>query len=157
MRKNCSESGQTLIEILIAITLIVFVLTSLASGLSLGVRNSRFSANASTAKDRITEAQEWVRSVENQAGWESFYQMVSADNPPVTYCLTSLPTSVQEFDALIGSNCLPSETIPNTVFSRAMTLTVVSPTAIDSLVTISWIDSGKAQSVSTTTRLTQHE
>lgn len=144
------QKGQTLIEVLIAITLIVMVLITLVSALTLGIRNNKFARDATQAKDRSREAIEWIRNARAQMEWDAFYDMINDDGSPVTYCLQSLPGNTAATIALSDQACGATSYIPTTLFIRSATFTIVSVTEITAVVTVTWTDGGKThQSTST--------
>ena len=145
------ESGQTLIEMIIAIGLVVLVLTTLVSALTLGIKNNRFAREQSQAKNYVREGTEWARSIRDRLGWESFYDMVAQDGNPVSYCLSSLPTTAQDAEELTNRICTSQETINNTVFRRTAFFSFGNTDKELTLtVTVDWND-GSAIHTSTST------
>ena len=69
-KKN--QSGQTLIEALIAAAIVALVLTAILSGVTLSVRNSQFSKNQALATRYAQEALETIRHYRDSAGWTDF-------------------------------------------------------------------------------------
>jgi type II secretory pathway pseudopilin PulG len=139
-----SERGQTLIEVIMAIGLIVLVLVTLVAGLSLGVRNNRFARDQVLAKDFVRQGQEWVRSQRDRLGWDSFYQEALANGSGTVYCMQSIPDTFAE---LPSSDCLSTQTISGTSFLRTLTLTLDTSDGtpqIQAQVTVDWNDGGKA-------------
>lgn len=147
------NSGQTLIEVIIAVGLIVLVLTTLASGVAISVRNNRVAKDQAAAKESVREALEWLRSIRDQAGWETFYSISKTTTP---YCLKNLPADYKAFattsNAQCGSN--PNNLI-NSLFKRELTITKVSQTQIRADVTVSWSDGNRNLNSSSTITLYQ--
>lgn len=144
------QSGQTLIEVIIAIGLVVLVLITLVSALTLAIRNNQFAKDQVLARNYARESLEWLRSIRGQMEWESFYDMVNADAPPVTYCLPTLPATTVLAQALGNQACTATDVIPSTRYLRSIVLTAPSPTEIDAVVTVTWTDGSKThQSKST--------
>jgi len=141
------KSGQTLIEVIIAVGLIVLVLTTLASGLALGIRNNRVAKDRGIAKDYTRESQEWLRSMRDLGGWETFAGILRAhaQGNTVGYCLTTLPADLTAFNNTARSTCGANQTVDGR-FKRQMDITLVggaNPTQADAIVTVSWVDGTK--------------
>lgn len=151
------NSGQTLIEVIIAVGLIVMVLTTLASGVAISVRNNRVAKDQAAAKESVREGLEWLRSIRDQAGWETF-AAITKESTTQWYCLDSLPATKELFNAksMTGSTC---PVIPNTTFSRKMTtkknLTGGKVTSVAATVTVSWKDGDRDLSSNSTITLYQ--
>lgn len=144
------NAGQTLIEVIIAIGLVVLVLLTLVSALTLAVRNNQFAKDQVLARNRSREALEWLRSMRDQMGFDAFYSMVQSDSPPVVYCLATLPSTTAGAIALGNQVCLPTDLVSGTKYVRSMTLTTPSVDEVDATVAVTWTDGGKThQSQST--------
>lgn len=142
-----SQDGQTLIEIIIAVGLVVLVLTSISAGVAISVRNNRHAKSMEEAKQYAREGSEWLRRMRDQLGWDSFAQAVRADGASVTYCLASLPQSGAAFIALGNQACTTSQVINGTVFNRSMSLTTSAgsiPDTVTAVISVSWNDGGKS-------------
>lgn len=153
-----SNRGQTLIEVIIAVGLIVLVLTTLASGIALGVKNNRYAKDAALSKEYVRESLEWLRSMRDNNGWETFANIIDNDTSTttVTYCLSALPTTPDGFNSLNGGNC-SGQTIDGR-FTRQMVLTLAGaprPTRVTAVVTVSWVDGVKTFSSSSNLTLYQ--
>lgn len=140
------QAGQTLIEIIIAVGLVVLVLTSVSAGVAISVRNNRHAKSMEEAKQYTREGAEWFRRMRDQLGWDSFAQAVRGDGASITYCLPSLPQSGAEFIALNNQTCTATQVISGTVFNRSMVLTTSSgsiPDTVTAVISVSWNDGGK--------------
>lgn len=139
--KNSGSSGQTIIEVIVAVSLIVLVLTTLVSGIALSVRNSRQAKNQALAKELVRQATEWIRGVRDSEGWETLRQTIRDDgNGTNRYCLPALPSTLAQFAAIPTvaaiTNCTP---ITGTEFSRMIELTVNGPgDQIQAVATVQW-------------------
>lgn len=147
------QSGQTLIEVIIAVGLVVLVLLTLVSALTLAVRNNQFAKDQVLARNRSREALEWLRNMRDQMGWDSFYAVISADGNPVDYCLPSLPADVTSMAALTNQVCTKTDVISGTKFVRDLVLTVVSVDEIDATVTVAWTEGSKDHSSNSTLQM----
>lgn len=144
------QSGQTLIEVIVAIGLVVLVLITLVSALTLAIRNNQFAKDQVLARNYARESLEWLRSLRNQMEWSSFYDMIVADAPPVTYCLPTLPATTTLAQALGNTVCSATDIIPSTRYQRSILFTAPATDEVDAVVTVQWIDGGKThQSQST--------
>lgn len=150
MNHHQRERGQTLIEVIIAIGLVVLVLITLVSALTLAIRNNQFARDQVLARNRTRESLEWVRSVREQMGWDAFYTMISNDGSPAVYCLTALPTDIASITSLPNQPCSSTEVVSGTKYIRTMTMTLTSAEEIEIVVTVTWTEGGKDhQSMST--------
>lgn len=84
-------NGQSLLEVVVAIGVIVFVLVGLISTVTFGLSNAQFARNKAQAIKYTQEAVEWLR-IERDASWNNFYDH-SSDSGTI-YCLrnTSWPS-----------------------------------------------------------------
>ncbi|MBP9700233.1 hypothetical protein KBD71_03035 [Candidatus Woesebacteria bacterium] len=141
-----SQAGQTLIEIIIAVGLVVLVLTSISAGVAISVRNNRHAKSMEEAKQYAREGSEWLRRMRDQLGWDSFAQAVRADGASITYCLPALPQTGAAFIALSNQTCTTSQVISGTVFNRSMAVTTSAgaiPDTVTAVISVSWSDGGK--------------
>lgn len=137
-----NNSGQTLIEVIIAIGLVVLVLVTLVSALTLGIRNNEYAKNQALAKNRVREATEWIRSVREQMGWDSFYAWAVELNggQPATICVKTIPLTLTETLQFTNQPCLSLDIMPGTNgFYRNMTFTIPgSGDEVDVNTEVSW-------------------
>jgi type II secretory pathway pseudopilin PulG len=153
MKRHTHNSGQTLIEIIVAIGLVIMVLITLVSALTLGIRNNQFAKDQALAKNRVREATEWFRSLRQQMGWDSFYTMITNDGPSITYCLQYLPTTINDAESLGNQPCGFLEILPgSTSFYRNAIITIPAGTTdeVDVQVEVSWTSGGKTHSSNST-------
>lgn len=147
------QEGQTLIEVIVAVGLVVLVLLTLVSALTLAIRNNQFAKDQVLARNRSRETLEWLRNMRDQMGWDSFYAVITADGSLVDYCLPSLPSDPTGFTALGNGACTSTQVISSTSYVRDLVLTVVAPDEIDATVTIEWVQGGKTHSSTSTLQL----
>lgn len=149
MRYVFSSSGQTLIEVIIAIGLVVLVMTSLVSGVALTVRNNRFARDQAQAKDYNRQTLEWIRAMRDQLGWETFVSILAADGTVTFYCLnfsTPLPTTAAGFRALTnnGTSTCPTDANATVPFRRSLRLTLnAARSQVDAYSEITWEDGNR--------------
>lgn len=132
------DHGQSLVEVSVAATALIFVLVSVVSGLILSVRNTTFSKTQALATQQAQEGIEVFRRFRNELGWESFYQIISADGSNHTYCMNSEVETVSQLQNLPTGVCTVSANF--TGFRREVYVTVVSTTEISLEVRVSWRD-----------------
>lgn len=141
-----NSSGQTLLEVIVATTGLVFVLVAIMSGVVLALSNTVFANNQSLATKRSQEAIETFRRYQVELGWETFHDVIDADGSTVVYCLPTLPTTVNEFNSMSTGGCDTGDTIPDTNFTREVTATVISDTQIEVEATVEWFDRSQVRS-----------
>ncbi|MEP7167383.1 MAG: hypothetical protein ABI758_05385 [Candidatus Woesebacteria bacterium] len=155
MKQN---SGQTLIEVIIATGLVVLVLTTLVSGVALGIRNNRYAKDSALSKEYVREAAEWLRGQRDLSGWGTFANILQADasGNTVNYCLDTLPAGTQSFSTKGSSTCSGSQKIVNK-FTRQMTirLTGSPPVQADATITVTWVDGTRTFTSTSTVSLYQ--
>lgn len=87
IKKSC-KNGQSLLEVVVTIGVIVLVLVGLLSAISFGLSNAQFSRNKAQAIKYAQEAVEWLR-VEREASWNVFYNTRAGSGAGLTYCFTN--------------------------------------------------------------------
>jgi type II secretory pathway pseudopilin PulG len=152
-KKARGESGQTLVEILVAIAMVVLVLVAVVGRSVDSVRNSIFSRNEILATRFAQEGIEWGRSQRDRLGWNAF--VAALDSYPVTYCVLDLSQKIED---LTSGAC--TGTISGTVFTREVSLSYqdeASPLGdyIDLSVTVNWTDRIGDHTSNLGTRLSQ--
>lgn len=157
-----TERGSTLVEVLIAITVVTLVLVTSISGLTLVTRNRRYSTQEALSTKYNQESLEWFRKQRDSMGWSSFYNAVKATVIPsgsptrVVYCLqNTFTTSVVLSNICSGGGvqCATSPTICPQAFTmqsdtvkRYIDIDLINLTNADQIqatAVIEWIDGGK--------------
>lgn len=133
-------AGQSLIEVLIATTALVFVLVGIVAGLVLSVHNTTYSNQQSLATKYAQESIEVFRRFQNELGWPLFQRTIAADGSSFTYCMANEPTTFAAFQSISRGACSASAVIPNTNFTRQIVVTVNSANQITLVATVSWDD-----------------
>lgn len=137
--------GQSLLEVILAATLISAGLVAALALATNSQRSADFSKNNNTAGNFNYQVVDWLREIRDSEGWGSFSYYLQADTAgsQLTYCLNSaLPTAVSGFaDLTAGSSC-DSASIPNTIFSREVTLnlSLLDSGLLTGTVSTSWVD-----------------
>ena len=144
-----STTGSTLIEVLIATMVVVFVLVALAESFTLVLRNQRSSTGQEQATKYAQQAIEWIRSVRDTSGWQDFYTAVNADSTHPTHCIPTMPATadIAAYQALSDVDCntsLPANAIQNeqafNSYFRKLVVTASSADNITAVATVSWIE-----------------
>lgn len=120
-----SAKGQSVLEVLIAATLIAIAFISLLSLNNHSIRTSGYSRNQTTATTYTTQAVDWLRNQRTLWGWETIADKFNTDagvSATATYCLLSLPTTIAEFTALLPGDCDTTDVITGTIYSRTITV-----------------------------------
>ena len=138
-------SGQSVIEVTVAATAIVFVLVAVVSGLVLSTKNSSFANQQGLATKRAQEAMEAMRRYQVELGWESFYSEISRDGNTFRYCMPALPSSAANFASMASGNCAATSYIPSTQFVREIRVEVRSPNEIFLESTVEWYEADDLQ------------
>lgn len=145
-RRKMWSRGQSLVEVTVASTALIFGLVSLISGLLLAVRNSSVSSNQSLATQQAQETIEVFRKFQRTLGWETFYNTINADGSSITYCLRDLPADNASFQSMQVGSC--SVTATDTSFIRQASVVVTSPSEIQVTANVQWRDGTTVRSAS---------
>jgi type II secretory pathway pseudopilin PulG len=144
-----SQSGQTLLEILISLAIVTIVLVAIVSRATESIRNTNFSRNKVLAARFAQEGVEWAREQRDRMGWTDFENLISTvEGGDVTYCVLvfseSLSCRLTSCSNITIAPC--TGTIGSTIFNREIRFIHVDPDALDqdrvtAQVTVSWSDS----------------
>ncbi|MFC1653228.1 hypothetical protein ACFL1M_00070 [Patescibacteria group bacterium] len=78
---------------------------AIVSGISLSVRNSRFSKSKAVATRYAQEAVETFRNYRDEVGWEPFKTIIEGDGSNPLYCVPTLPADSVAFELLESGSC----------------------------------------------------
>lgn len=143
---NRHPAGQSILEVVLAATLIAVGLVAALSLATNSQRTADFSKSNNLATNYNYQVVDWLRETRAREGWSNFAYYLDADTGgnTLTYCLNgALPNSSAAFEALSGgSSCNSGGTIPNTLFSRQVSLDLsqVGSGRITGTVTTYWTD-----------------
>jgi prepilin-type N-terminal cleavage/methylation domain-containing protein len=160
IKLNISEkSGQTLIEILVAIALITVVMVAVVSRTIEAVRNANFAKNQSLATRFAQEGVEWARIQRDGLRWDQFEALIEPVSP-VSYCVSDLSDDLAD---LSTGNCqldLPTDNIAGTIFDREVTFVftedlIVGRSYVTVNIAVFWTDNIGVHSSNLNTRLTE--
>lgn len=130
--KRASNSGQSLVEILVAIAVVTLVLVTLVAAVVMAIRGVRFSKEKIRANFLTQEGMEWIRSQRQEKGWADFELL--ATGAGARYCLVDL-----SWDKL--GSCSQSQVI-DTKFTREAVLTTAGSDGVKTEVTTIWDEGG---------------
>ena len=108
-KRDRSQRGATLIEIIIATGIVGLVMTSAVSAMTVSLRATSIAKNKNMATKYTQEGLEYFRTQRSLLGWESFVDQIQASNE---YCLATLP-GIQDggLASLPDRPCTAQETI----------------------------------------------
>lgn len=125
------SSGQSILEVLFATTVVALVLVAVLSTIITSLRNARTSMEQAQATSYASEALEWLRHQRDGQGWIPFKEQAIAD----VYCLPALPADINSLNGAAGA-CVDNP-IPNTYFVRELTIAHLANDEIQTTVTVS--------------------
>jgi len=137
------NSGQTLVEVVLAIAVAVLVIAGLARIATISIRNAVFARTQAQATHYTSQAGEWLRA-ERDSDWTTFAARATSDGS--TYCLTNLTWD--------SGNCTSADGTIDNRFVREATLTLISASQIQIAVSTTWTDSIGAHAATVQTVLT---
>lgn len=143
VKKLAREGGQTVVEVLIVTVVVATVLTAIAAGLTMSVKNTAQSKQRSLAASYAQETLEVFHREQFALGWSSFRNALSSG----TYCLNELPADSNEFINLSLGACPAGSEINDTGLKREAVVTVGAE-EISVVSTVSWLDGGQERAVS---------
>lgn len=143
------NSGQSLIEVLVALSLAVLAIGALVTVTMTSVKNAQFSKNQTQAEKYAQEGMEWARLQKENLLWTgtgNFFSRSGSEISPNKYCLNTFPVGAWSGACAVGT------VIPQTIFMRELsmkTLTTLTNCGniisgkepILAVVTVSWPDS----------------
>jgi len=130
--KFLSQSGSTLIELMVATSVVVIALTALMTTLTLSIKSTAQSKYRTYAASLSQESLEVFRRERSLLGWQTFYK----ETPTGTLCFNTLPASSTEFVNWVPGACADRFTEVGAGFSR----TIVVTKGVDSVTVQSRID-----------------
>lgn len=137
-----SNSGQTIVEALVATAVVAIILVTLVSGLTYSVKNTAESKYRSLAGNLAQDAIEVFRRERLILGWATFL----AETPSGTYCLNTLPSTTTAFVALTTGACTTTFVQSGMNFEREVVVTNTG-TEVQLQSVVSWTDGSRTSSV----------
>lgn len=144
--KHESSRGSTLIELLVATSVVVVALTALMSTLTLSIKSTAESRYRSYATNLAQEVLEVYRRERALLGWNSFYtQMVGGNGE--TICLNALPLNSDEFTSLTVGNCTERFIQVGADFSRRVVVNKSGGDTVTIQAIVDWHDGDELREV----------
>lgn len=140
--KLSSSRGSTLIEVLVATTVVVFALTALMSSLTLSIKSTAENKYRSYATSLAQEAIEVHRRERALLGWQAFYSAIDDG----VYCYNILPSTSEEFVLKLPGTCTDRFSQVGTDFSRSITITK-GPDSVTANSVVDWFDGENLRTV----------
>lgn len=152
MKRKKQHSGQSLVEVLVATAVVGIVMTAIAAGLLLSVKNTAISKYRAIANAKAQEGLEVFRRERSLLGWTSFVASLREG----TICLNSLPSSGDTFSGYIATNanaCTGGTEEAGSTFTREADIQVTSVgggtnNQVRVEVIVSWTDGDTVREVS---------
>lgn len=143
--KIAHQKGQTLVEAIIAISVVVLLVTGLIAGTSASLKTSQSGRSRDQAVKLAEEGLEHARSLRDSS-WNTLTAYSG------TYCFD--PTSQTPLVSSSNGTCATKKTTSDTVFTRLITFTITG-TRVTVVSTVSYVENSRVQSTTLTTYLTQ--
>lgn len=124
------NSGQSLIELLVALTLAMIVIVAVVGLATVSIKTSYFAKRETKAKRYAEEAMEWLRE-EKKKSWFNFSNRAGTNGE--TYCLPDLSWPIS------SSGC--SLATLEGIYKRDVTLEKSTDGKVNATVVVSWTDS----------------
>lgn len=144
--KIFSESGQTLIEIVLALSVVVAVITGITFAITSSLTNATFTKNQNLATQYAQQGMEVVRRIRDKS-WAAFFSLPIVSGT-VNFCLSK---NSQKLTVRPGSYCTSDGTkdgIPNVgIFVREIRIQSSNPNCspgganVKATVFVAWKDS----------------
>ena len=157
--RKLGSSGSSLVEVLVAVTIVALALTAVISAFVTSARNQRASAQYQEATKYAQEGLEWMRKYRDYWGWKNFHDDFATKTSDAGFviCLSQLPsieggkTSLVQsppavFSPSMGQTCATKIT-GTTLFTRSLELKTFEDDEIKGEVLVQWIDNNKTFSV----------
>lgn len=139
-----TRSGQTILEVVIAATLISMGVIAALSLTNQSQKSSNYAKTLDSATAYNNQLADYLRSQKSTLGFATLAEKVSQDSGggSATYCFSTLPSSSAEFLGLNPSTCDSSSVIPGTIFLREASLSAnqIAQGIIPIIITTTWTD-----------------
>jgi prepilin-type N-terminal cleavage/methylation domain-containing protein len=140
------QAGSTLIEILVAISVISLVLTAVGSMISMSIKLSDSNEQKQLALQKAQETLEFFRKERSINSWSSFSTPLEDEG---TYCLSSLPENIASMSANLGV-CGDEDLFEAAKykFKREAMINFNDENSLKVEINLSWQDGSKAKDLS---------
>ncbi len=138
-------TGQTIVEVIIAVGIVALVMTALAASLTLSIRNTAQSRHKNLGTKLSQEGLEIFRRERNLLGWDTFSNRLNSQ----VYCMQTVPDDIT---GLVAGSCDSTNNITLSAndFYREATVSKTSPTIINVVITTTWTDGKRDHEASVT-------
>lgn len=127
------QSGQSIIEATVAVSIVSLIIVALVSAITVSVRNATYAKNKSLATKYVTEGIEAVRSIRD-TNWLTLANVVPiVDDIAYKSVIFSVSDEQWQFS--------DTSVTPAIGFTRIITLTRTSEDVVEVKVTVSWLSS----------------
>lgn len=123
-----SERGQTIIEIVLTLSIITIIIIALVQGITFSVKSATYTKNKSLATKYVNEGMEALRSIKDY-NWSTFYSYATETGTP-DYALQKLDGNWQ---VMTGISDEPAEG-----FTRVVNLKKITGNQVEATVTVYW-------------------
>ena len=143
--KNRKNAGQTLVEAIIAVSVVLLLVTGLVAGTSASLKSSQSGRSRDQAVKLAEEGLEYARSLRDSS-WSTLTAYSGS------YCFD--PSSETKLVLAVSGTCATKKTTSDTVFTRILSFTLsASKVTIQS--TVSYVENNRVQNTTLVTYLTQ--
>ena len=142
--RNKLNKGQSLFEVMFALSVAAMILVAVVALVATSIRNSTFSKNKALANKYASELSEWLKKERNN-GWNSFSQQLGTTDS--NWCMVDLLWTGQKH------SCAASDFITSTIFKRQMDVTA-GTNSYEFSITVTWSDGLGDHETKSTTVLT---
>lgn len=151
MKKNNHRSGQSILEVVIATTLISMGVIAALSLTNQSQKSSNYAKTLDAATAYNNQAADYLRNQKNQLGYATLAEMFTQDSSGgvASYCLDSLPADSATFLALTPGVCGDTDVVLGSAFKRDVAVDVTNSSSgiIPITITTSWSDSSVRSAV----------
>lgn len=143
------QSGQTLVEVIVAIGVVVLLVTGLIVSTSVTLKASQYGKMRSLGTQYANEAVEAARNLRD-SGWSTFFTTYGG----FSWCLNK----AGEWSKMVGASCIPNI---DSYYTRVVTFTwhddplISNDERMQVDVAVTWVDGAKTYSATLSTYLTQ--
>lgn len=141
---NINNSGQSIIEVLIATLVVGLVLTAIASGLTLSLKTTSDTQLRELAGNFAQEGIETIRRERTVLGWTAFTDSLSQG----TFCLNELPENSEAFANLPEGECSQGTSIAGHTLTRWVEVVQSNQDTVEIEVHVQWESGDTSNTVS---------
>ncbi len=139
------QQASTLVEVLIAVSIIALVLTAVSAMMTMSIKLANSNEQKQLALQKTQEALEFFRKERAVNSWHSFSNALVNDG---VYCLSSLPESVASMSAKLGA-CTDEEVLEAAKyqFQREANISFNNANSLKIIVEVFWQDNKKTKNL----------